>query len=145
MKHLKMLRSIDASYWYSGADRYMQYCTPTLRDLPNMGQKERGKPSTSSSQPGEGPTTKPRSATLTFVQPLPPSPSASQPSLVPSHTSPINSNSPIVPSSNDPIADGRAAIAAGWGTSLRSVIWEKWRWGVVLVLAVIVSRLSSSS
>ena len=36
---------------YSNTDSLLQYCSPTMRDLPNMGQKERGKPSTSATQP----------------------------------------------------------------------------------------------
>jgi ubiquitin-conjugating enzyme E2 J2 len=32
----------------------------------------------------------------------------------------------------------------GWTAPLRQVLWEKWRWGVLIAFAVIVSRLSSS-
>ena len=32
----------------------------------------------------------------------------------------------------------------GWSGGWRQLLWEKWRWGVVLALALVVSRLSSA-
>lgn len=37
-------------------------------------------------------------------------------------------------------ASGAAEVAMSWG----QVLWEKWRWGVLIALAVVVSRLSSA-
>jgi ubiquitin-conjugating enzyme E2 J2 len=33
----------------------------------------------------------------------------------------------------------------GWATNWREVVWEKWRWGVLIALAVIVSRITTSA
>ncbi|KAH9933434.1 UBC-like protein [Fomitopsis serialis] len=43
-----------------------------------------------------------------------------------------------------PGANGEAAAnAGGWADAWRQVFWEKWRWGVILALALVVSRMSS--
>lgn len=34
--------------------------------------------------------------------------------------------------------------AASWAAGLRQLIWDKWRWGLLIALAVIVSRISTS-
>lgn len=112
-------------------DIFSQYCTPTAKDLPNMGQKELGTPSTPSLPPVGIPLT--FSLPTAPIAPVLPQAQAAPPSG--------NNNAVAIP----PYHDSRANVVAGWGTSLRQIIWEKWRWGVVLVLAVIVSRLSSTS
>ncbi|KAI0085780.1 UBC-like protein [Irpex rosettiformis] len=112
-------------------EAFPEYCASSAKDLPNMGQKERGTPSILSSQPVVKP--------LTFASPNAPTALAPPPTQAASPSD--NSNAVAVPSSHD----SRANVVAGWGASFRQVIWEKWRWGVVLVLAVIVSRLSSTS
>jgi ubiquitin-conjugating enzyme E2 J2 len=33
----------------------------------------------------------------------------------------------------------------GWTAPWQKMIWDKWRWGVLIALAVLVSRFSSSS
>ena len=33
----------------------------------------------------------------------------------------------------------------GWAANWREVVWEKWRWGVLIALAVIVSRITTSA
>ncbi|KAJ7691966.1 ubiquitin-conjugating enzyme/RWD-like protein [Mycena rosella] len=53
---------------------------------------------------------------------------------------------PPVPAAGAP-SDKAAAPsddAGAWTTSLGRVLWEKWRWGLFLVLAVMVSRFSSA-
>lgn len=112
-------------------EAFPDYCTPTAKDLPNMGQKERGTPSTPSLPPVGAPLT--FSLPTAPIVPVLPQAQAAPPS--------DNNNAVVIP----PYHDSRANVVAGWGTSLRQIIWEKWRWGVVLVLAVIVSRLSSTS
>lgn len=87
-------------------DAFPDYCTPVPRDLPNMGNKERGQPA-----------------------PLQPVVSA-VPSALDVHNTIIHTNKPPVPQN--------------WTASWRQVIWEKWRWGVLIALAVIVSKISSS-
>jgi ubiquitin-conjugating enzyme E2 J2 len=121
-------------------EAFPDYCTPTLRDLPNMGQKERGvsESSTTTSPPAPATTAAAQDART-------PTPSFSSSEL----TSPTNADpslSTVTPSSNSvrvPVPNANGAVI-GRSPSWRQVIWEKWRWGVILALAVIVSRLSSS-
>ncbi|GJE93273.1 ubiquitin-conjugating enzyme E2-like protein [Phanerochaete sordida] len=120
-------------------DAFPDYCTPTPRDLPNMGQKERGKPAAPETVPAASPA---RSAPTSPVSPsLTAHTSTSGTSSIPA--SPLNSSRETY---NSPETNGppREVVAGGWSASIRQLIWEKWRWGVVLALAVIVSRLSSS-
>jgi len=93
---------------------FPEYCTPFLRDLPNMGEKERGVPS----KP-------PSSQTNTVTTPTP------APTETPSN------NASLVPMGN---ADENPT---GWAAAVFQVVWEKWRWGLLIALAVIVSRVSS--
>ncbi|KAJ6471877.1 UBC-like protein [Mycena sanguinolenta] len=92
-------------------EAFPEYCSPQIRDLPNMGERERGPSAPAPQQPP--------------LYVLPPSPLAS----------------PISP------ADKTAATehADAWMTSLGKVLWEKWRWGLFIALAVMVSRFSSAA
>lgn len=94
-----------------------QYCTPTPRDVPNMAQKELGVAATSSAQP----------------TPQPATPTSSDKAV----SRPANGTNPL----GD---DSATRAAASWTASVRQMIWEKWRWGVVLAFAIVVSRLSST-
>ncbi|KAJ6580760.1 ubiquitin-conjugating enzyme/RWD-like protein [Mycena capillaripes] len=42
-------------------------------------------------------------------------------------------------------ADKAGLDEAAWTTSLGKVLWEKWRWGLLIALAVMVSRFSSTT
>jgi ubiquitin-conjugating enzyme E2 J2 len=33
----------------------------------------------------------------------------------------------------------------GWAATWREVVWDKWRWGVLIALAVVVSRITTST
>ena len=99
-----------------------QYCTPTMRDLPNMGESVRGKSSDTT-----------------------PSQSQSTPRRVveQSRGAPSPQSAPVPPAT----AESKAVVEAsssnassGWA----DLIWQKWRWGLFIAIAVIVSRLSSS-
>ncbi|KAG6841186.1 hypothetical protein C0991_000983 [Blastosporella zonata] len=107
-------------------DSFPDFCTPQLRDLPNMGQKERGKPDAplpaSESTTSNIATAAPASAPLT---------------LVPSSTAPT---APTTGKPDDSRKTG-ASMAATWG----HVLWEKWRWGLLIAVAVVVSRFSSTT
>ncbi|TBU47512.1 UBC-like protein [Dichomitus squalens] len=108
-------------------EAFPEYCTPAVRDLPNMAQKERGvspAPATTSS-----PSPAPPAQTPSQAPPAQPAAAATSEKAV--SRSPNGMNSP-----------GDHA-AQGWAAGLRQVIWEKWRWGVILALALVVSRMSS--
>jgi ubiquitin-conjugating enzyme E2 J2 len=82
----------------------LQYCTPQMRDLPNMGEADRG------------PSTKVNAAS-------PPVSAASSPAA------------PSSPQASDGATPGPDASWARY-------VWDRWRWGVLILVAVAVSRLS---
>ncbi|KAL1745177.1 UBC-like protein [Schizophyllum fasciatum] len=94
-------------------EAFPEYATPELRDLPNMGEKERGRPDKPAPLPTPAPT--PASA---------PSPA-------------------VTAGAAQPNAAGEAKKAGEAATSWGAMLWEKWRWGVLIVLAVMVSRISA--
>ena len=126
------------------SDTELQFCTPTPRDLPNMGERETGKAD-------EGPT-----ATSSSASPHP-SPMASSTSVTLPQQVTVKRNTgmvqmpttAVVPvgvdASNSLTPTNKPVVPQGWTASWRQMIWEKWRWGVLIALAVIVSRLSASS
>jgi len=104
-------------------EAFPEYCAPTMRDLPNMGESVRGKSDATPSQPPQQPTP-PR----TIVQPR--ATQTSQPAAAPPSTTEAK-----------PMVEANSGEASGGWADL---IWEKWRWGLFIAVAVIVSRLSSS-
>lgn len=105
-------------------DIFPEYSSPELRDLPNMGEKEKGKP-----EPVPEPIPVPTSS---------PFPSPSSSSAATTRTPATITNK--IPSSPKPDDN----TTAGWAATWRHLIWEKWRWGVLIALAVVVSRFSST-
>ncbi|KAH9839990.1 UBC-like protein [Rhodofomes roseus] len=104
-------------------EAFSDYCTLAMRDLPNMGEKERG------------------SASTNIPPPAPPA-SSTTPSATPTSSTSADPNALSRPS--NPNANGEAAAnAPGWTDAWRQVLWQKWRWGIILVLALVVSRMSS--
>jgi ubiquitin-conjugating enzyme E2 J2 len=55
--------------------------------------------------------------------------------------------SPAIPAVAPVSSSDKATVddAAAWTTSLGKVLWEKWRWGLLIALAVMVSRFSSAT
>ena len=116
-----------------------QYCTPVIRDVPNMAQKELG------TAPASSAATSP----ATTPQPSPaPSPPPS-PLAVPGASSAAAENGAVTRTPGQgagaAAGTGTGAGAPGWAASLRQMVWDKWRWGVILALAIVVSRLSTSN
>ncbi|KAF8883331.1 ubiquitin-conjugating enzyme/RWD-like protein [Gymnopilus junonius] len=117
-------------------DAFPEYCTPALRDLPNMGEKERGKPD--------------NPPIVNFVNPPPVSVSSSSSSfasVASSHTEaetrPSTQPQPnSVAKPNDPNR-AAAAPAPGWMAAWRHFIYEKWRLCAFIALAVMLSRFTT--
>lgn len=42
-------------------------------------------------------------------------------------------------------SNGDPSGSGGWMAGWRQMVWDKWRWGVLIALAVIVSRITSGS
>ncbi|OAX39854.1 UBC-like protein [Rhizopogon vinicolor AM-OR11-026] len=126
-------------------EAFPDYCTETLRDLPNMGERERGKPDPPATQPA------PITHTASLLSP-PLSRSASA-----THQPQVRDRRPVAQALAATTTNASDVVNAsltstnkpttkpqGWTGPLRQVLWEKWRWGVLIAFAVIVSRLSSS-
>jgi len=101
-------------------DQFPDYCDETMVDLPNMGQKERGVP--------DAPT-----VTAATNQPQPRTSTPQIPHQVPA---------PRPPGALADNGAGRGGL--GWATTWRDLIWNRWRWGVLLAVAVLVSRLTAT-
>jgi len=141
-------------------EAFPDFCTPIPRELPNMGEKERGVPDTasSSSTPAARSSTT-SSLQLTNVNAIGSANTAARPArinpttfaAVPSLTQAsidgiarsTSSTTGGTVTTNGGTAGG-ANVPTGWSAAWRQVLWEKWRWGALLALAVIVSRLSSA-
>lgn len=92
-----------------------------MRDLPNMGESARGK-----------------LADPTTPQQPTPHQTVEQPRIVPTSQPASTSQSAAEAKA---VAEANSADASGgWA----DVVWQKWRWGLFIAIAVIVSRLSSS-
>lgn len=115
-------------------DAFPDFCTPSPRDVPNMAEKERG--SSSSAQSAES-ATSPSIARVRSASTALPPPSQT----VPTSNAVTSRNNAAPPTGLD---NGNGHGPVGWTDAFRKVIWDKWRWGVVLALALIVSRLSSA-
>jgi ubiquitin-conjugating enzyme E2 J2 len=149
----------------------LQYCDEGMKDLPNMGERDRGvSPSTTdataSSMTPSTPTT-PSSSTTTPRASTATRPAVvAAPALSPAQRASATLNpgpsraaqTPMKSATGsgtapNPSATSGASVAApgppvpvptlGWGASWREALWDKWRWGILIVLAISVSRLSS--
>jgi len=106
-------------------EAFPDFCTPNLRDLPNMGETVNKKPS---------PSTKPSNSTQSLSSPR---------KLTVQH--PVTQPNPVVPStSNDGNKASGESGSEGTGGWVE-LLWQKWRWGLFIAVAVVVSRLSSSA
>ncbi|KAF8815167.1 UBC-like protein [Phlegmacium glaucopus] len=139
-------------------DAFPEHCLPVLQDLPNMGEKERGKPDvaqesqlqslpallqasvSSTTSSTSIPSMSNHTASFTTTQALAPDPSSSRQMAAPINSSIIRPNSNIKP--EDP-ARQAAPPAPGWPTAWRHFIYEKWRLCAFIALAVMVSRFST--
>jgi len=90
-------------------EAFPDHCDETMKDLPNMGEKEKGVPS---------PTTSAR-----------PTPTSQD-------SSPTNLGAEVRARQ----AAARNELMGPWSR----LLWDKWRWGVLILVAVVVSRLTTS-
>jgi len=121
-------------------DAFPDHCTLSLKNLPNMGEKELGKPDEAPAIPlsanvsANGNVTSDPRLTSPFTTPT----SAQGP-----HPAPKLNGDPSPPRGPATGTNDSHGVLSTWAAGLRNVIWEKWRWGALIALAVVVSRLSS--
>jgi len=103
-----------------------------------MGEKERGTPDTPESKPEPS-----ESTTLTARLPL-----ISPPKVG------LGTQSQVAPKIAGVVRPrkGRAVSTTGagdgsrgWAATWRQVVWDKWRWGVLIALAVVLSRITTTT
>ncbi|KAF9529643.1 UBC-like protein [Crepidotus variabilis] len=108
-------------------DAFPEYCTSTLHNPPNMGEKERGKSDVKTSPIHIPPSFRPSTASSTLRAAT----LESRDAASASHSEAITRTS------------GAAQVPVGWMTTWRHFITEKWRLCAFIALAVMVSRFSS--
>jgi len=112
-------------------EAFPEHCLPALQDLPNMGEKERGKPDVAQESQLQPSTSAPSTT-----------PSMSICSMASHTASPIN-GLVVRPNSNGKPEDpARPVVAPGWQTAW-GFIFEKWRLCAFIAFAVVVSRFST--
>jgi ubiquitin-conjugating enzyme E2 J2 len=119
----------------------LQYCTLSRRPLPNMGEKERGSPETASSTSSADCPASLMAAACLPSSPTPKLGLPAQPLVLAPKTGGI-----IRPRKGRAVSTtGAGDGSRGWAATWRQVVWDKWRWGVLIALAVIVSRITTSA
>jgi len=108
-------------------EAFPEYSGPSLRDLPNMGETVIRKPSP---PPPKSPHIT-RSSSSSATKPTVPSPTTQPTTAVSSTPSDGNIGS----------SESGGEGTGGWV----ELFWQKWRWGLFIAIAVVVSRLSSSA
>ncbi|KAF8159940.1 ubiquitin-conjugating enzyme/RWD-like protein [Crassisporium funariophilum] len=132
-------------------EAFPEHCSPILRDLPNMGEKERGKPdpapqvptftfqpSTSSTSSSSLPTTPKPQPGISFIS------SGIGTGTVESRDGAISrlrqTNPTAIP---EDVNRPAGPPAPGWPTTWRHFVYEKWRLCAFIALAVVLSRFST--
>jgi len=121
-------------------ETFPEYGGEQMKDLPNMGERDRGV--SSESRPAPPPTPTHTSTSPTSSQPRPPSATTTanptpQQSASSNDTS-MSSNVTVKGSATPP-----EQPPLGWATAWKDAVWDRWRWGILIALAVIVSRITS--
>jgi len=120
-------------------DAFPEHCLPALQDLPNMGEKERGKPDPAqeSQLQSSNSSTTPSMSICSMANHTA---SFTTQGLVPSQQTAAPINGLVVrPNSNGKPED---PVAPGWQRAWRFV-YDKWRLCAFIALAVVVSRFST--
>jgi len=109
-------------------EAFPEYCTQYPKPVPNMGEQRPPQQSTKIVTPPNLPSFNPPAPTTDALPTNAPAPL------------PSSSASDAFKAKATDDAAGAAGAAISWG----QVLWDKWRWAVVVALAVVVSRLSSA-
>lgn len=139
-------------------DAFPEYCTPFPKDLPNMGIKERGadapappklvlptgSASSSSSSAFSSPST-PASSSGAVLRAASRDYKAKAQAESSGSAASSSQTNPTGSGGKDEQRNTNLNPQTGWPAAWGQLIWEKWRWGVLIAVAVIVSRFSSSA
>lgn len=130
--------------WNIGQKRFAEvfpdFCTPTMQDLPNMGLAA----ASQSASPPQLAAAPPPAPSSLNPPPAPPATIASSSSTtIPKPITAMPKPIAALPKSVGDL-DKPSNTSSDEGCSWAKVFWNKWQWGVLIVFAVVVSRLSSS-
>lgn len=126
--NLKQKRFRDAFPNFSGLE---------LQDLPNMGVKERGLPEAKSSASGD------QSPTSSVASIPENSGGHSGATGVPLNQRLGSRHANGAVAAGVGVGIGAAGGPIGWPSKLGKIVWEKWTWGVFMLVAILVARFSS--
>jgi len=127
-------------------DAFPEYCGDQMKELPNMGERDRGTPSSTAVN---GNTSTPPATSIASqakaIPIAPPRPNMNHPPQQPLNPSQIGSDNGTSAVASSPAAAGAGEPTPppGWAASWKDAMWNKWRWGILIAFAVMVSRLSS--
>jgi ubiquitin-conjugating enzyme E2 J2 len=107
-----------------------------MRDLPNMGVKERGLPDAPESPPGE---LSPASSIVSIPGHL----EAHSAASVANYNTRLGRHANGAVAAGVGVGVGAAGGPIGWSSKLGKLVWEKWTWGVFMLVAILVARFSS--
>lgn len=137
--------------WNVGQKRFQEvfpdFCTPTMQDLPNMGLPAASR---SASPPEPAAAAAPPPPASSTANPPTPTTTTSPPATTASSTTTnsIPKLNNVLPKAADLAKPSNTLNPnrenSEEGCSWAKVFWNKWQWGVLIVFAVVVSRLSSS-
>jgi len=108
-------------------DAFPDYCSSGMRDLPNMGEPAR---------PKQAPKASPKSLTP------PTAPMQTEQHKAIAAAAAIQQ--PVVPAPAIGATDDSSSSSSGGEGGWAEMFWQKWRWGLFIAIAVVVSRLSST-
>lgn len=104
-----------------------------------MGEKERGTPDTPEPKPEHSESTIP-----TTRLPLIPAPKVGL--VTQSQVAAPKTAGVVRPRKGRAVSTtGAGDGSRGWAATWRQVVWDKWRWGVLIALAVVVSRITTTT
>jgi len=114
-------------------EAFPEYCDERMKDLPNMGERDRGTSDGEVSSKALTPSLAARAISSAVSRPL---------GMVPN---PQSHHHQVVDAARLGGVNAPEPLAAplGWAASWKEAVWNKWRWGILIAFAVIVSRLSS--
>jgi ubiquitin-conjugating enzyme E2 J2 len=106
-----------------------------------MGEKERGTPDTPEPKPEPSESTTPTTARLPLIPPPKVGLVTQSQAAAPKTAGVVRPRKGRAAVSTTGAGDG----SRGWAATWRQVVWDKWRWGVLIALAVVVSRITTTT
>jgi len=126
--------------WNRNQKRFIEafpdYCEERMKDLPNMGERDRGTPDGQVSPTALTTTSLATRAISSVV--------SRQSGTTPNPQSQHQQVADLAKYGGANAPEPQPAVPPlGWAAAWKEAVWNKWRWGILIAFAVVVSRLSS--